>query len=70
MANLVVFLSSDEVTETVGELHRQVNKLQNMVQQGIADAAGAGSAGALAGRSAWERQMETLELGNDVAMWS
>ena len=59
-----------ERAEAVEELRGQVDQLHDRVQQSMANAGATASSGEFpAGKSAREKQMEKLELGNDVAMW-
>ena len=63
-----------DVADRVEEMFGQMNQLQRMVQQVIDNNKPAAAAEAASnidgsGRSARERQIQKLELGNDVTLW-
>ena len=63
-----------DVADRVEEMFGQMNQLQRMVQQVIDNNKPAAAAEAASnidgpGRRARERQIQKLELGNDVALW-
>jgi len=60
----------EEMSGKVEEISGQMDQLQRMIQQ-VANNSSSNSAAVAdgSGRGARERQMQKLELGNDVAMW-